>query len=150
MIIDTFDRLEQYEKLLPKLPNALAAMAQIEEPLLGQRYLFDGGFLFFQEGETKPSQTAQFEAHRKYVDVQLVLSGNEYLAWSKLEDLTESTAYDQEKDVQKFSGAEQHVLKMTKGSAYICFPWDGHKAVFHIERPLNFRKAVIKLDFDGN
>lgn len=148
MIIDTLDQLEKYQKLLPNLSQGLEVLHQVQKPQLDQRYPFDGGFVFFQEGQTKPLEEAQFEAHRLYVDVQVVLAGSEYLAWSKLADLTEMVAYDQEKDVQKFTGADQYVLKITEGMAYICFPWDGHKAVFHIQQPLSYRKAVIKLAFD--
>lgn len=36
-------------------------------------------------------------------------------------------------------------MLITEGMAYICFPWDGHQAVFHVEQPLTFTKAVLKL-----
>lgn len=48
--------------------------------------------------------------------------------------------------VEKYEGGMQHFMKITEGMAYVCFPWDGHKAVFHIDQPLEFTKAVIKLE----
>lgn len=145
MIIDTLANLKHYQKLLPNLLTAIEKMRSLKDWQAGEKYYFEGGFVFFQEGETKPMAEAQFEAHRKYIDVQVVLKGQECLAWSELSELTEIIPYSDEKDVRKFEGENTHTMKISEGMAYICFPWDGHKAVFHIEQPLQFTKAVIKL-----
>lgn len=148
MIIDDFANIRQYTRLLPHIPQALGKLDGIVEPKSGEKYEFEGGFLFFQEGETKPLTEALYEAHRKYADLQILLKGEEYLAWSKLEDLREVLPYDQNKDVQKFTGTENQIMKISGGMAYICFPWDGHKAVFHVDAPLHFTKVVIKLELN--
>lgn len=145
MIIDTVTNLTHYTKLFPNISEALEAMNEIKQPEFDKKYSFKGGYFFFQEGTTKPIAEALFEAHRKYVDLQIVLKGEEYLAWNKIDDLTETIPYSEEKDVQKFTGQDAHIMKMSEGMAYICFPWDGHKAVFHVDQPLHFKKAVIKL-----
>lgn len=145
MIIDAVTNLHHYTKLFPNIPEALEAMNRIEQQEFGKKYFFEGGFFFFQEGATKPIEEAQFEAHRNFVDLQIVLEGEEYIAWNKIDDLIEAIPYNAEKDVQKFTGKDAHKMKMSEGMAYICFPWDGHKAVFHVDQPLRFKKAVIKL-----
>ncbi|EOH75243.1 MULTISPECIES: YhcH/YjgK/YiaL family protein [Enterococcus] len=148
MIIDAIANLSHYTKLFPTIPEALETMNSIEHQELGKKYFFKGGYFFFQEGATKPIEEAQFEAHRKYADLQIVLKGEEYIAWNKLTDLTEVLPYDSEKDVQKFVGQNTHKMKISEGMAYICFPWDGHQAVFHVDQPLHFMKAVIKLELN--
>ncbi|MBU5360093.1 YhcH/YjgK/YiaL family protein [Enterococcus raffinosus] len=145
MIIDAVANLHHYTKLFPNIPEALEAMNRIEQQEFGKKYFFEGGYFFFQEGATKPIEETQFEAHRNFVDLQIVLEGEEYIAWNKIDDLTEAIPYNAEKDVQKFTGKDAHKMKMSEGMAYICFPWDGHKAVFHVDQPLHFKKAVIKL-----
>jgi biofilm protein TabA len=145
MIIDAVANLHHYTKLFPNISEALEAMNRIEQQEFGKKYFFEGGYFFFQEGATKPIEESQFEAHRNYVDLQIVLEGEEYIAWNKIDDLTEAIPYNAERDVQKFTGKDAHKMKMSEGMAYICFPWDGHKAVFHVDQPLHFKKAVIKL-----
>ena len=148
MIIDAVANLHHYTNLFPNIPEALEAMNGIEQQEFGKKYFFEGGFFFFQEGATKPIEETQFEAHRNYVDLQIVLEGEEYIAWNKIDDLIEAIPYNAERDVQKFTGKDAHKMKMSEGMAYICFPWDGHKAVFHVDQPLYFKKAVIKLALD--
>lgn len=148
MIIDAVTNLHHYTKLFPNIPEALEAMNGIEQQEFGKKYFFEGGYFFFQAGATKPIEETQFEAHRNFVDLQIVLEGEEYIAWNKIDDLTEAIPYNAERDVQKFTGKDKHKMKISEGMAYICFPWDGHKAVFHIDQPLHFKKAVIKLALD--
>lgn len=146
MIIERIDRLDKYQSILPHLDKALAAMRDITEWNEGERYPFEGGFLFFQSGTTKPLTETQFEAHRNYIDVQIVLEGSEYLALEDLTNLSVAIPYNQDRDAEKYEGTTQHFMKITEGMAYVCFPWDGHKAVFHVDQPLAFTKAVIKLE----
>lgn len=148
MIIDAVANLTHYNKLFPAIPEAVEAMKSIQQQEFGKKYFFKGGYFFFQEGVTKPIEEAQFEAHRKYADLQIVLKGEEYIAWNRLADLTEVLPYDPERDVQKFTGQNTHKMKISEGMAYICFPWDGHQAVFHVDQPLHFTKAVIKLELN--
>lgn len=146
MIIERIERLEHYQSILPNLDKALTTMQGIAEWKEGERYPFDGGFLFFQSGNTKPLSEAQFEAHRKYIDIQVVLKGSEYVALEDLSNLSVAIPYSEDRDVEKYEGATQHVMKITESMAYVLFPWDAHKAVFHMDQPLAFTKAVIKLE----
>lgn len=91
MIIDTLANLKEYQKLVPKLPLAIEKMHTLKTWQAGEKYAFDGGYLFFQTGTTKPEAVAQFETHQKYVDVQVLLAGSEYVAWNAPANLTEVT-----------------------------------------------------------
>lgn len=48
------------------------------------RYEFDGGYFMVQKGTTRPLEEGTFEAHRRYIDVQIVVEGSEELAWEDL------------------------------------------------------------------
>lgn len=146
MIIDKIDRLSTYKALLPAIEPALAKFDSLTDWEEGVRYPFDGGFVFFQSGQTKALADAQFESHQKYVDVQLILAGSEYVALEDLANLKTLIPYDDERDVAKYDGPTKHYIQLEAGQGYIAFPWDAHKAVFHIENPLTFTKAVIKLE----
>lgn len=144
MIIDKFDNIRFYGPMLNNLENGLQAVHALRNPEAG-RYEFDGGFFMIQKGATKPMEEGTFEAHRKYVDVQIVLEGSEEIAWAELRDLKEEGAYDCEKDKAAYTGAEVHAMKITEGMCYIAFPHDGHKAIRHTEKPQSYTKIVMKL-----
>lgn len=42
-----------------------------------------------------------FEAHRRYIDVQIVAEGCEELAWADVSDLKTVIPYDKDKDAEK-------------------------------------------------
>ena len=144
MIIDKFDNIRFYSCMLNNLENGLQAVEALRNPESG-KYEFDGGFFMVQKGDTKPMAEGTFEAHRKYVDVQIVLEGSEEMAWADLEDLREEGEYDGDKDKAAYTGSEENTMKITAGMCYIAFPHDGHKAVRHTAEQQSYTKIVMKL-----
>lgn len=144
MIIDKFSNIRFYGVMLHNLESGLQAVAALRNPEAG-RYEFDGGFFMVQKGETKPMAEGTFEAHRKYVDVQIVLDGSEEIAWADLDDLTEEGSYDAEKDKAAYTGSEENTMKISAGMCYIAFPHDGHKAIRHTKQQQSYTKIVMKL-----
>lgn len=144
MIIDKFDNIRFYNCLLNNLDSGLEAVSALRDPEVG-RYEFDGGFFLVQKGETKPMEEGTFEAHRKYVDVQIVLEGSEEIAWADLDDLKEDGEYDEAKDKAAYNGLEENTMKISAGMCYIAFPHDGHKAIRHTKEQQSYTKIVMKL-----
>lgn len=52
--------------------------------------------------ETKPINKCKFEAHKRYIDIQMLLDGKEQLDCTSADDLKISEAYDENKDVMFF------------------------------------------------
>lgn len=145
MIIDRIENVMFYEKLLPCLSAGMAKVKELgDTPEVG-RYEFEGGFLMVQQGSTKPMEEGTFEAHRKYIDVQIILDGAEELAWRPISDLTSVIPYDETKDQERFDGSKENCMLISKGMFYAAYPEDGHKAVSHTAVPHSFTKIVMKL-----
>lgn len=144
MIVDKIEHILLYEPLLKNLRNGMNMIHSLKEIEVG-RYEFDGGFFMIQKGSTKPITEGTFEAHRKYIDVQILLEGSEELAWSDIRDLKSELAYDSEKDAERLSGSFDHVMRISKGMFYAAFPHDGHKPVSHTKEQQTFTKIVMKL-----
>lgn len=150
MIIDRMERIRFYSAVLPNLECALKAMASQEDKKIG-RYEFrdetgkNAGYFMIQKGSTHPIEEGTFEAHRKYVDVQIMIEGSEEIAWNHLSDLTVVLEYDPEKDAERLQGKLDHVMRITEGMFYAAFPSDGHKAISHTKEEQNFTKIVLKL-----
>lgn len=144
MIIDRVENMEYYESILPGLKNGLKTLRELPSREVG-RYEFEGGFLMIQDGDTKPMDEGTFEAHRKYVDVQIMLEGCEELAWEEYSKLDSVIPYNEEKDQERLDGAKNHRILISDGMFFAAFPQDGHKAVSHTKEQHHYRKTVIKL-----
>ncbi len=144
MIIDKTEKLLFYDKMLPNLKNGLEKLKEINQDVEG-RHEFEGGFLMIQKGETKHLNEGTFEAHRKYIDVQIVLEGSEVISWANLAELTTAIEYDGEKDAERLDGERKHNILIDKGMFYAMFPEDGHKALGHLEEKYTYTKCVMKL-----
>lgn len=144
MIVDSYKNIRNYESLLPCLKSGLSAAKDANTLAVG-RYEFEGGYLLVQEGTTKPLEEGTFEAHRRFIDVQVLLEGAEEVAWQEYGDTSCAVAYDEASDKERLDGSTEHHLLITKGMFWVAFPQDAHKAISHVGEPHDFRKLVMKL-----
>ena len=144
MIVDTLDHILNYKALLPGIENGIAAVKQLTSYEVG-RYEFKGGFFFIQKGETTPLKEGTYEAHRKYIDVQIIVEGSEEMAWEEISKLTTAIAYDPQKDAERLDGDFEHVIKITENMFYAAFPHDAHKPCSHSAVRQSYTKVVMKL-----
>lgn len=144
MIVDRFENLLSYEKLLPNLAAGVAKVKELKNPEVG-RYEFDGGYLMVQKGATKPIEECSFEVHRNYIDVQILLDGCEELGWQPLAALTPSVPYDAQRDIEFLNGGRDNVLLVSAGLFYAVYPEDGHMPSCHTKEQHPYTKIVMKL-----
>ena len=151
MIIDHIKHIGFYEAVATGIT---AAWKEIQQMLQEKGTLSDGsyelnsvpnGFFKVQRGTTKPLSEGTFESHKQYIDVQILLDGQEEMAWMELADLTEAIPYDTEKDAARWDGERMHHMLITKDMFYIAYPHDGHKAVSHVDEQHTFTKIILKL-----
>ena len=144
MIVDSMANIRKYAGLLNHLEEGLAAIEALEDKKPG-RYEFEGGFFMVQEGTTRPLSEGLLEAHRRYVDVQIMLEGSELAGWEDLGKCTEDAPFSEEKDIGFYHGDQSHYMKIDAGMFYIVFPWDAHEPISHVDEPTSYRKIVMKL-----
>lgn len=149
MIIDSLEKLELYAPYIPHLTRGLACLKAHREDAAPARYDFPGGYMMLQEGTTRPVEDGDYEAHRVYLDVQVLLEGSETVVWADTETLEETIPYDGVKDKVMYAGPGS-VLEVKPGMCYLCWPHDAHKACRCSGTPGWFRKAVIKLSLDDS
>ena len=131
MILDALKNKEQYVSLHPRFKTVfdfidthdLAAMECGRHDIDG-----DNIFVMVQELDLRPNEEARLELHRKYIDIQLLLRGDEEVfGWSEKKDcLTAVADFDAEKDIQLFTDVPQCFYIVREGQFSILFPEDGH------------------------
>lgn len=144
MLIQNLEQLRKNSAWLPHLEDALICLARNEDTPAPARFDFPGGYMMLQEGMTRDIVEGDFEAHRNYLDVQVLLEGIESVEWNDISRLQLSVPYDQEKDKVMYAGRGARIT-FDSGTCYVCWPEDGHKACRHIGQPIHYRKAIIKL-----
>lgn len=99
------------------------------------------------EYETKVKNEVGYEAHRKNIDIQYLLKGEERVACLPVEKLKETTPYSEEKDAAFFTASVQPI-EMTLGGGYfaIFFPQDGHMPQLSVDEPKMVKKVVVKVE----
>lgn len=98
-------------------------------PMPGKHPLEAGSFVLVQKYSPKEWMGIEFENHRKFIDIQVIVEGNESILWAKSQYLKESKPYVEKNDVEFFSvdpAKEYSNLMMSPGFFAIFWPTDSH------------------------
>lgn len=85
-----------------------------------------------------------WEAHRKYYDLQFLVSGQERIGWAPLKGLTEEIPYDEEKDIAFYRGTGDFFL-FRKEYFILLSPDEGHQPGLFTPGQTPVKKIVIKI-----
>ena len=113
-----------------------------------QRIELEGGvYVIEQVYETKLRADGFFESHRKYLDVQALLEGEELMEVSDLARISVRRRYNADRDVIIYDdNPEASLLRVFPGQAAIFFPDDAHMPTLRIRsEPVRVRKCVVKV-----
>jgi len=144
MIVCPYKDLKRYEAAIPGLAEAMEKIGQLTSYAPATYLLSGGNKILVQQGTTKPVENALAEAHRKFLDIQYIVSGSEVVGWAPLEEMTPAGEFNEEKDVGKYTGTFEFV-NIPAGKCYVVYPEDGHMPCVHLEQPTEYTKIVVKL-----
>ena len=143
MIICPWKDIMRYAPVLPGIEEAFVAVNALTEYEDKKNYpLSDGNRFFLAVQGTKAPDVA--EAHRKYLDIQYIVMGQEVVGWADLADCELVGEFNEAKDVGKYSGNFEYIT-IPEGICYVAFPEDAHMPGRHLEVPNDFVKVVVKL-----
>jgi biofilm protein TabA len=151
VIADTLENLERYRGLDPKLDRGLEALRRLAgNPPADGRHELAGEELYGSLSSYLTGEPAgkSYEAHRRYIDIQAVLSGREMLFWAPLAGLRARSGYSATEDIATFEDppAGGVGLVLEPGAFVVLFPQDAHKPGCRTgSRGENVRKLVLKV-----
>jgi YhcH/YjgK/YiaL family protein len=86
---------------------------------------------------------ARLEAHRKYIDIQLLVDGREEIGWRPTSECSELTdPYSDERDIMFFADRPHAWIALPAGKFMIFYPEDAHAPLAATGDNI---KAVIKV-----
>lgn len=110
----------------------------------------DNLYATVSEYPSKNESEARFEAHRKYADIQYVISGLEQIGVTPLSNKKETvTPYDEKKDIEFLTVTDSTYHKATPGNFFIFFPSDIHKPGMKADSvQAQIKKIVVKVKIE--
>ena len=149
MIVDLLANSHLYVGLNPRIDRAFAYLRATDLAALEPGdYEIDGKDIYAKvlTYDTRVPENGVWEAHRRYLDLQVMVEGAERICYAPLSRLTPG-AYDEAKDFWRLSGAGDSVT-LPGGSFMLLWPTDGHMPCLAVDKPEPIKKVVIKIAVD--
>ena len=151
-IKDVPDNISRYPD---KLRQAIEYLASTDfSKLESGRYVLDGETMYANVDRymTRVPDSGLPEAHRKYIDVQYIVEGEEDISWCPMNSmLREDAPYDENRDIVFFKElVAGNSIVMKKGNYAILFPNDVHRPCGSLyDEPTSVTKVVVKVAVDA-
>ncbi len=142
MVIDYLKNLNHYRYLISEIEEKVEFALSLKDTEVG-RYEKEDYFVLVQEGETNIVENVKFEAHIKYIDIQILYSGRELVKWNTTDKLNVIEPYVYEKDICFYIGAGNSFV-VEENMFYIMFPEDAHAPCLAVSDKEKYKKLVIK------
>lgn len=150
MIYDNLSNIDLYKGLSTDIYTGLLFLNQAKPDIENGTYLLSSRVkAIVSEYETVSVNECGYEAHKKYIDIQCVLKGQENVACSPLERLKETKPYSEEIDAAFYSADnihEQSNLSLQPGYFAIFYPQDGHMPQLSVKEAEKVQKIVVKVE----
>ncbi len=149
MILDAFPFDDRWRTTHPGFPAAFDFLRQAmaAPPPAGKHVLEpDRLWVIIESAQGRTRANAPLEFHRRYIDIQLVLTGEETIGWSPLSTQAAATAnYDSVRDIAFLTDVPRAWFQLRVGEFAVFFPHDGH-APLAGDTPV--LKAIAKVAVD--
>ena len=131
-------------------PNLDLALEHIQPEFLGrvggQRVELRGSDVYATRFtyETVPDEESFFEAHKKYLDIHIMVEGSEGVEIAPPAELAEFDRVEAN-DFYAYRGLAHHKLTLSPGEFLVVFPNDAHRIKMCLEQPETVSKVVFKV-----
>lgn len=146
MILTSLSQSDRYAGLHPLFPRAFDYMRNTDLYALAPgRYPIAGDDLFaiVEHVPGRTREIARLEAHRRYIDIQLVLDGVDEMGWKPLADCYNPVSeHSVEKDIRFFHDAPASWIATPPEHFCIFFPEDAHAPLVSSGQ---VRKVIFKI-----
>ncbi|MBQ2247567.1 MAG: YhcH/YjgK/YiaL family protein [Tidjanibacter sp.] len=130
MILSNLNNRVELEKLHPLMPRLFEFLENhdvLSMPLGIHEIVGRDLFINNCAPDLFTRENAPIEVHRDYIDVQVVLQGEETMGWKPLEEIEEWRGeYDEAKDVRFSDERCHHFVTLKAGELTVFYPEDGH------------------------
>ena len=149
MIFSSIHANDNTAKYPAAIRKAIAYLSETDFSQLADGvYEIDGRRMFAQvfTYTSKPKEACKPELHRKYLDVQFWISGEELCGIAPASGVGNCTEEIDERDLYFYDGVKNEgFLHPYQGCYAVFFPNDVHRPGVMVDAPLTYRKVVVKV-----
>ena len=145
MILDKLSQAKAYRGIHPRLDAALDRLNEAFLATVGPETMqLEGDKLYVTRFtyDTLPLEDTFFEAHKRSLDIHLMMEGEERVDIASPEGLT---LFEQQGDFYAYRGGGEQSLVLRPGSFLVVFPKDAHRIKIQVNGPETVSKVVFKV-----
>lgn len=110
------------------------------------KYLIDGELIYASVQTYDTKDDAKYESHRRYIDIQYMIDGEEKIGVTDLSNCVTCVEYDSEKDLEFYDiTCKEEYLGLESGQFLILYPHDAHKPSITKDSKKTVKKVVVKV-----
>ncbi len=146
MIIDHLSNIRRYQNLHKHFPEIFEYLEKnnIKDLPIGKHDIIkDQAYISIDKVPARDKKNAHLEAHRKYIDIQVIFSGLDTMGWKPVFHCKKTqNDYDEEKDIIFYKDSPDFFVSVAPGFFVIFFPEDAHMPLIGTKE---IHKAVAKI-----
>ena len=148
MIFGNLNQAQRYAFLLEKVKAFFKHVK--EHDLLSYEegsYKINGDefFVNVNEYDTVLCEDCFWEVYKKYIDVHVMLKGQEFIDVNFIDDNMQLGEYKADNDFQALDGDYKASVKLNLGDFPICYPEDAHRTGVIADKACHLKKAIFKI-----
>ena len=146
MIKDSINNAETYYKISENLKKGFEWIKNNDLKKMpdGRYEISDRIYANLQSYLTKDD--APYEAHRDYIDIQFMVTGEELSGITNYSNCSTTEEYNKEKDIEFLKcKIKEDFCKITEGEFFVFFPHDAHKPAIKTGENMYVKKVIVKV-----
>ncbi len=147
MIKDKIFNSKVYYSLSDNIKKGLLWLEKTDlDNIADGKYEIDGDNVYASVQTYETKVDAKYESHRKYIDIQYMIDGEERIGVTDLSNCISCVEYDEERDLEFYNiKIEEEYLALDKGQFLIFYPHDAHKPSISKDEKKKVKKVVVKV-----
>lgn len=110
------------------------------------KHAIDGDKIFANVQSYDTKDDAPFEGHRKYIDIQYMINGEEKVSVTDYSNCSTTEEYDEEKDIEFLkSNINAHYQVLEQGDFLVFFSQDAHQPALDNNQKRFVKKVIVKV-----
>ena len=149
MIYGEIKDLGSYKGISKNLDRAIDYIlsGEYKNGVVGKNVI-DGDNVYFNQPDspmTKEVKDGFIENHKKYIDIHVVISGEENLGYTPRPEVTLTKEYDEAGDYELYDGEVKNMFHLTPERFVMFFPEEPHMALLKVGEVKQITKVIFKV-----
>lgn len=111
-----------------------------------KKYIIDGDAVWANVQEYETKDDAKYETHRKYIDIQYMIKGREFVGVTDKSNCVACEEYNPEIDLEFMDiNIKEEYQILNEGDFLVFYPTDAHKPSISPDEKLKVKKVIVKV-----